>query len=215
MPRKYGYKRKPAARKPRRARKGRVARKPRNATPNYAIITDGFELNIGGTSPTSLRLDTMYTSTVTLDQFIRAANQSTEFQQYRIKKVDVMMKPAYINFQSPTDTVQTSQCPEIYYITDKSNVINSSYTAQNMRDMGCTPKMFTRLQSHSYAPAVQVVAGAASIFKPTPWISTNEIKVPHYGAWWNVSGNETTDTNYFYTCDIRVTVEFRLPKVNV
>ena len=205
--------------KPRYKKKGvkrprrRIVR--RNATPNYSIITDGLELNIGGTTPTSMRLDTMYSSVLTLDQYVRCTQLAQEFQQYRIKKVDVSIKPAYTNFQAGTDTTTTSQCPEIYYITDKSNTINNSYNANNMRDMGCLPKMFTRLQRHTYAPAVQVVAGVPSIFKSTPWISTEEIKVPHYGAWWIVSGNETTDTNFFYTVDIRVTVEFRLPKVAV
>lgn len=165
--------------------------------------------------------------TTTLSQavFNRAQAVAQNFQEYRIKYIKLIFKPAADTFAP----VAGNTIPQLYFQMNKYNSIPTTATVQSLLDMGCRPYRFDdKNLIRAYKPVVLVGADqspstsvGAQVVKVTPWLSTNAYaqnpqpgwvpsEVEHLGCCFFVTKyNPMTTINY--TIDVEVVFQFRRP----
>lgn len=157
---------------------------------------------------------TMYEFTqCSLNTFLRASTIARGYQHYRIKKITLTLKPAYDTYQS---AVGGSSRPQMYYIIDKSGSVPVGVTLEGLKQMGAKPRSFDdKPMSILWRPSVlqdtqnNALAGEASAYKISPWLSTVNNDINHYGIWWYAE--QLFNPGSQYNAEVEVQFEFKKP----
>lgn len=220
--------RKPKSTKPRRAKGKGPARRGRRAvknTPEYASLS---VRRTGVTGNVNQMYSLMNTS---LDQFQRAVTVAQAYQHYRIKYINVTIKPLYDTF-----AVQGAGWakPKLYYMLDKAGSIPTNINLEGLKQMGAKPRdLDEKPLQIGWRPSVLQVdmtngggagVGQATAYKISPWLSTSNVavaqpwnasSVDHLGVYYYVeavaTGAPPAPLSYFV--DVEVQFEFKKPLV--
>lgn len=157
-----------------------------------------------------------------IDQFPRAIPIASAYQQYRIKRITLKIRPLVDTFTAgAAETV-----PQFYYQIDKIRALSPNVGLPSMKTMGCVPRRLDDSNlTVSWAPGVldpasDNAAGNLTFSKTniSPWLNTSDdpfnppvavSSVDHLGCIWHteqlvgVSGN--------YTVECTIDVQFRKP----
>lgn len=157
-----------------------------------------------------------------IDQFPRAVAIASAYQQYRIKRITLKIRPLVDTFTAGGgETV-----PQLYYLIDKIRALSPAVGLPQMKTMGCVPRRLddTNL-TISWAPGVldpatDTNAGGLTFAKAniSPWLNTTDnpfvtpaavSSVDHLGVIWNVEQLVGSSGNFTVECTIDV--QFRKP----
>lgn len=157
-----------------------------------------------------------------IDQFPRAIPIASAYQQYRIKRITLKIRPLVDTFTAgAAETV-----PQFYYQIDKIRALSQAVGLPQMKTMGCVPR---RLDDKnlivSWAPGVldaatDNAAGGLTFAKTniSPWLNTTDnpfvlppvvSTVDHLGIIWHTEQLVGASGNYTVECTIDV--QFRKP----
>lgn len=216
-PRKYV--RRPARKYVRRA--GR-----RSGVPEYASCSVARTLVATGGG--NFVPNTLYTErSIALADFDRASAIAQGYQYFRIKSVKFTFKTFADSYVAGTSTQGR---PNLYWLIDKGSITPTNVSLENMKEMGCRPKVCdNRPTSITFRPGVSVdVQNNVSPFSVanktliSPWLMTNQSAgsasawtastISHQGLYWVMEqfqgGNQGT-----YFVDIEVQFQFKKPLV--
>lgn len=164
-------------------------------------------------------------SDVELSQFPRAAAVAEAYQNYRIKYIEMTLRPLWDTF---TGGSGTSQIPTLYKMIDRSGTLPTTGTLAMMQNLGCKPIRFDDKQIVvRYKPGVILGTGSGLTTvntKPliSPILSTDAnagigawsvSRVPHHGVAFYLLASAVTD--YQVTVDVTVHFEFMKPAWNI
>lgn len=222
---KKGYRRRAAARKPRR--KGF---KPAKSVPEYASLTVSQWINV------NTQANQMYNlRNIALNQFRRAVTVANGYQHFRIKKVTMEFKPSLDTFIAGGGSAGSGpyQVPYLIYMIDKAGSIPVLVGSEDLKQMGAKPVRFDdKTIKVSWRPSVltqtfgnTLTSGVEgqSQYKISPWLSTNAnaltsnsfvpSSIDHLGIFWKVDRNGLLPNGVpEYTYDVQITVEFQFKK---
>lgn len=227
MPRKFAKKsaprrrvKKPAARRP------RIPRRIRN-TPEYASLSETRTLSVQGGFLTNNLYALMNTS---LEQFTRAPLVAQAYQHFRIKYIQLKIKPSFDTYQGGIGAPTPTSKPNVYYMIDKAGAIPNNITLEGLKMMGAKPRALDEKPVViGWRPSVleQVLTdgGAApasqgSRYRISPWLSTtassvNNVWTPstvdHLGLYWYVETLVTVSQPYLVECEVQF--EFKKPLI--
>lgn len=224
--------RKQKSTKPRRATKPRARRAPRRVrnVSEYASLSETTTLKVSqGQDPVT---NTLYSlMNTSLSQFDRATQVAKAYQHYRIKYIQLKVKPfadTYINVQAGQNA--TSK-PNIYYMIDKAGAIPTNITLEGLKKMGAKPRALDEnpvvigwkpsvLENVMTAGGVAPLAQGAR-YKISPWLNTNAnsvdvavwnaSSVDHLGVYWYVEQSIAQGGNQPYFIEYEVQFEFKKP----
>jgi len=210
MPRKY-MKKRPAARRPRRARKGAPVALPKRTTGNFASATETFSVAVTAGIVNDFTLD--------MTDLVRTQALMSVYQYYRITSVEMRFKPQVDTFP----TGQANTLPYLYFQYDKSGSL-TGLNAQGFEELGTKAIRFDdKTLVRKWKPSVVTsgpTAGAAvatTQFKVSPWLPTQisgvlNNKVTHYGSIFYISKAAPSDGT-IYDVDVIVNVQYRKPQI--
>lgn len=223
MPRKIN-KKKTAPRKGKGVRKGRKGAKTRNVS-EYASLSEFLVLAPpSGGFQTNQMYSLMNTS---LSMFTRALNPAKAYQHYRIKYINLKIKPHFDTFLvNPANPVGK---PHLYYMLDKAGAIPTNITLNGIKQMGAKPRALDEHPlSIGWRPSVleqtMTVAGAAPLaqgskYSISPWLNVNAntvdvaawnpSTVDHLGVYWYVE--QPVGASQPYDVEVEVQIEFKKP----
>ena len=226
MPFRKNYRKKRST-KPRRRPAYRKKRMGVNGVPEWASLTCTRSLvnpaPVPGLPPTLFAPNVPYRLyDIALDQFQRAVPVSSAYQQYRIKRVTMKIRPQVDTFAA--GGAQT--IPQLYYQIDKPQALSALVGIQSLKAMGCVPKRLDDKNiTISWAPSVldattdnMAGGGTFAKFNVSPWLNTtdNPFAVPavvssvdHKGITWAVE--QMVGASGSYTIELVVDIQFRKP----
>jgi len=213
-----GKGRRPAVARPRR----RMAKRVRNVS-EYASLSETRSMSVQGGFLTNQLYSLMNTS---LDQFTRAPLVAKAYQHFRIKYIQLRVKPTYDTFATGGTTKF-----HLYFMIDKAGAIPTNITLEGLKQMGAKPVSLDEnavkigwkpsvlnevLTAGGGAPAAQ---GAQ--YKISPWLNTNANSVnpgawvpstvDHLGVYWYINQIAGADTPY--EVEVEVQFEFKKPLI--
>lgn len=120
----------------------------RSSTPNYAVITEGFEKQL------STDITGNYSSnfTTSLSDFQRAQEVAHAYKYYRCKKVEIIFVP-YANIASVNGPVN-GRIPQLYFQVDRVSNQFILPTEAEMIERGVRPRMFKKKMTFSWKPSL-------------------------------------------------------------
>lgn len=157
-----------------------------------------------------------------IDQFPRAIPIASAYQQYRIKRITLKIRPLVDTFTAgAAETV-----PQFYYQIDKIRALSPNVGLPSMKTMGCVPRRLDDSNlTVSWAPGVLDPAtdnavGGLTFAKAniSPWLNTTDnpfalpvavSTVDHLGVIWHTEQLVGASGNYTVECTIDV--QFRKP----
>lgn len=229
------------SRKPRRALKSRAAAyRKRRYAPRSRRVNDvagvsetiDFYATLGGAPQTNnfvtlnrSSTSTVYTSAdIQLSDFLRASAVAQNYQQYRLKYVEVSILPDVDTFNLGAPSGK----PYLYYQIDKALSLSDQTTNVDMKTSGCKPIALDEKPIHiRWKPAVLLdvmfnsgtIASSANMIKVSPLLNTNAIpnsplafspsQVAHGGMKFFVENNGTPLN---FSAQITAHFEFRKPR---
>lgn len=164
-------------------------------------------------------------SDIELSQFPRATAVAEAYQNYRIKYVEMTLRPLWDTF---TGGPGTSQIPTLYKMIDRSGSLPTTGTLAMLQNLGCKPIRFDDKQIVvRYKPGVILGTGSGLTTvntKPliSPVLSTDAnagvgswsvSRVPHHGIAFYLLAAAVTD--YQVSVDVTVHFEFSKPAWNI
>jgi len=210
-------KRRPQARRPRRALRSKRA----------SNVPDIAKCSVKRTILDELQNNFVVNQTydihrVQLIGYDRAVQIAKAYQFFRIKKIAVTLKVGYDTYQAGAGAATR---PNLYFMLDKSQSIPQNVTLESMKQMGARPhqldnKPFTISWSPTVLTEQQTFLGAVPAkYMTSPWLNTNNNNlgafapsiVPHNGLYWYVQMDAIGGVNYQYTAEIEVQFEFKKP----
>lgn len=203
-------------------RRGVRARRVRNV-PDYASLSETRTLSVTGGFITNNLYSLMNTS---LDQFVRGPLVGKAYQHFRIKYIELRIKPTYDTFATGGTTKF-----HVYYMIDKAGAIPTNITLEGLKQMGAKPLSLdeTTLKigwRPSVLNEVMTVGGGAPAqqgaqYKISPWLNTNANSVnpgawlpstvDHLGVYWYI--NQIAGANSPYEVEVEVQFEFKKPLI--
>jgi len=206
-----------------RRRRARVPRAPRKnfSQPEWASCTEAIR---GSALQSNLIYGPNY---VQLQNFKRASQVASNYQQYRITGVTWRFTPRFDTFPATSDASLAYSVPYLYYMIDRVGAIRDSVNLSQLQSMGAKPHRFDdKTIVVKYKPGVLTVTGTGQTAIPTanrytisPWLNTMEQEsanntvisdVDHYGIWWVLDTKSLPgDGAYEYDIDIEVNFQFR------
>lgn len=209
---------------PRKGRKGGKRRNVRNVG-DYASLSETRSLTVDGGFSTQAMYSLMDTS---LSQFTRAPQVARGYQHYRIKYIQLTLKPNFDTFAvNPANPVGKAK---LYYMIDKSGSIPDNVTLEGLKGMGAKPRSFDEYPLKigwrpSVLDQVMTLAGAAPTaqsakYTISPWLSTSAStvtpiwlpnEVDHLGVYWFV--DQPVGAAQPYQVEVEVQFEFKKPLV--
>lgn len=208
------------------AKKAVRARRTRNVS-EYASLSEVIQLSVPGNGYTS---NTLYSKMDTsLDQFTRATQVAKAYQHYRIKYIQLKIKPTYDSYTSQQGVVNPLTKMRVYYIIDKSGSIPTNITLAGLKAMGAKPReLDEKSVLMGWRPSVldltMTAGGAAPLaqgaqYKISPWLNTNASSVDiaawnpstvdHLGIYWYVE--QVFGSGQIYPVELEVQFEFKKP----
>lgn len=216
------YRKKKMAKKPYKKRiyRRRPQRVARSIATNTAAVRENYSVAVND------GVVNFFSTSLNQTVFNRSQAVAQNFQQYRIKYVKLIFKPAADTF-APT---AGNQIPQLYFLMNKAQSVPTTATVQSMLDMGCRPTRFDDKNiTRAYKPTVLLGAdttavGAATVASrvlTTPWLSTNAYSqnpqpgwipsaVEHLGCLFFITKYNAGQTIPF-TIDVEVVFQFRRP----
>lgn len=216
--RKRVYRKKPAKKLIRRARKS-------SNVPEYASLSCKRTLQTGGNN---FAVNTLYSlMNTSLIDYQRAAQVAQAYQHYRIKKIQLTFKPTFDTFAQ--NGAQTMSKMHLYFMIDKAGALPTNVSIEGLKQMGARPFALDEkerivswrpsvLESSMYAPGLGNTV--ASKYLISPWLSTaaNPISpgafvasgVDHLGIYWYCE-QLLTPGNTVYEVEVEVQFEFKKP----
>lgn len=184
--------------KPRRKwnKKRRVARRGKKVFNNreFAALTHTtteFDLQATGTGTNISPSQAYSIYNFSLSSSARAEQVSQGYQEYRIRLIEMFVKPYADTYDAANVQVGTAGpgLPYFYYMVDKTGVFNNtSTTSLTLKQAGAKPiRLDDKTIRVAYKPAVQIgssdsgappgpapLLDLASTYKVSPWITTNQ-----------------------------------------
>jgi len=225
MPRKINKKsaprRRPAKKQVRRQRK------TRNVS-EYASLSETRTMTTSGGFDANVLYNLMNTS---LSQFTRAPLVAKAYQHYRIKYIQLKIKPTYDTFLTTNDPANVATKHHLYYMIDKAGAIPTNITLEGLKMMGAKPRALDeKTRVIGWRPSVLEVAltqgGAAPLnqgskYTISPWLNTNASSVDvavwapstidHLGVYWYVEQGFGAASPY--EVEVEVQFEFKKPLI--
>jgi len=212
--------------KKKRVAKKRVARRrvPRSVNftqPEWASCTEAIR---GSTLESNLIYGPNF---LQLQNFKRASQVASNYQQYRITGVTWRFTPRFDTFPATSDAAQAYSVPYLYYMIDRIGAIRDSVNLSQLQSMGAKPHRFDdKTIVVKYKPGVLTATGTGQLgvstanrYTISPWLNTMEQEsanntvisdVDHYGIWWVLDTKSLPgDGAYEYDIDIEVNFQFR------
>lgn len=222
---------KAANRRPRRggkAKRGKRGKRTGRGTKNvadYASLSETHTLTVSGGYSTNRLYSLMNTS---LENFSRASIVAQGYQHYRIKYLQLRIKPTFDTFFTTNDPANVNTKHHVYYMIDKSGAIPTNITLEGLKNMGAKAfqldeKTFKAGWRPSVMEQVLTVAGAApqaegARYRISPWLSTSAVAVgnpftpstvDHLGIYWYVE--QLAGTAQPYEVEIEAQFQFKKP----
>lgn len=127
----------------------------------------------------------------------RAVQIAAGFQEYRIAKVEVTVKPVADTFDAGTIAAGgTNSLPYLYYMIDRTGAFsNNGTTSQVLKNAGAKPiRLDDKTIKIQWKPTVQIgssdaaggpapVSELAAAYKTSPWLTTNANAAEPTSAW--------------------------------
>jgi len=192
----------------------------------YASLSEYLALT--PSSPGGFQTNTMYSlMNTSLSLFTRALNPARAYQHYRIKYIQLKIKPHFDTYLvNPANPVGK---PHLYYMIDKSGSIPTNITLAGLKQMGAKPRALDEKPLPiGWRPSVLeqtlTVGGAApqaqgARYVISPWLNTNANSVDiaawnpstvdHLGVYWYVE--QPVGTAQPYDVEVEVQLEFKKP----
>lgn len=170
---------------------------------DYARVTHVLqnELEItatgNGTSATPSQSYGLYT--FALSNSPRAVQIAAGYQEYRISRVEVIVKPNADTYESAgVSTGASPGVPYLLYMIDKTGTLDNAGTnSLTLKQAGAKPiRMEEKGITIRFRPAVQVgssdqgsppgpapIAELSALYRTSPWITTNANSVTPGGSW--------------------------------
>lgn len=204
-------------------RKGRKAKKNVKNVSEYASLSETRSYEPSGGFLTNQRYSLMNTS---LEQFTRAPIVAQAYQHYRIKYIEVRIKPTYDTFATGGTTKF-----HLYHMIDKAGAIPTNISFEGLKMMGAKPRSLDEKtlkigwrpsvleQSLTAGGAVPTAQGAKYLI--SPWLNTNATSVgtpwtpstvDHLGVYWYVE--QIAGAASPYQVEIEVQFEFKKPLIS-
>lgn len=188
MPRKYTRRS--------RTRKGKKSRRMMPRTRSYAKSNSDFarlvynipqEFALNATTNGSTGSSVVFADNFSLTNSIRAMTVAQAYQEYRIARVDMFVKPNADTFDSQlVATGANAGVPYFYYLIDKTGTLtNSTTTTATLKQAGAKPiRLDGKTIKISWKPSVMIgsqdqaggpapVSELVATYKISPWITTN------------------------------------------
>lgn len=183
---KKGGKRMRAARGKRAARRNKKYNSGDFARVQH-VLQNEFALNATGNGASGSPSQAFGFYNFALSNSPRASAVAQGYQEYRISKVEVFVKPCADTFDSGlVGTGTNSSVPHLLYMIDKTATFDNNGTnSQSLKQAGAKPiRLDDRVIKIKWKPAVaigssEVVPGPAPVaelsaaYKTSPWITTN------------------------------------------
>lgn len=158
----------------------------------------------------------------------RASTIAQAYQFFRIKYVKYTFISRYNTYQASTNETTAFPMPQLYSMVDKSGALPTNTSIQQLKDMGCRPRKFTRNLIAVYKPGVSIATGVDNnaltlnnSFKVSPWLMTNKAPeqagwavndTDHKGLYWFMeTAGLPGDGTYEYDAEVEVVFEFKKP----
>lgn len=161
----------------------------------------------------------------------RAIQIAQAYQEYRISKIEVRVKPNQDTYSIGTTTARSS-VPYLYYIIDKTgSLFYQNVNFNSLRDAGAKPiRMDDKTRTITFKPAVlqqgfDAATGNApwSTYKISPWLTTNANNMSatnpwapnstdHLGLCLGLEQEETSAGVASFDLDFVVHFQFRKPR---
>lgn len=207
-----------------KTKKGKKVRRNRTKnTPEYASLSETRSMSVSGGFMTNALYSLMNTS---LDQFTRAPLVAKAYQHYRIKYIELRIKPTYDTFATGGTTKF-----HLYYMIDKAGAIPTNITLEGLKQMGAKPiSLDENTRKIGWKPSVLDLAmtqgGGAPLsqgaqYKLSPWLNTNANSVDiavwnpstvdHLGVYWYI--NQIAGADSPYEVEVEVQFEFKKPLI--
>jgi len=205
-------------------RKSKPARKSKvSNVSEYASLSETRSMTV---SPGGFITNSLYSlMNTTLEQFVRAPLVAKAYQHYRIKFVELRIKPTYDTFATGGTTKF-----HLYHMIDKAGAIPTNITLEGLKIMGAKPRSLDeKTLSIGWRPSVLEVAltqgGPAPLTQGTkyhisPWLNTSASSVStpwapssvdHLGVYWYINQNAGANTQY--EVEVEVQFEFKKPLI--
>lgn len=185
-----------------RMRRGRAGRRQKKyGQTDFArvvhVLQNEFALNATGNGQTGSPSQAFGFYNFALSSSPRASAVAAGYQEYRISKVEVLVKPCADTFDSGLVGNGTNQSiPHLLYLIDKTATFDAAgTTSQALKQAGAKPiRLDDRTISIRFKPAIQigsseVVPGPAptselsATYRTSPWITTNANAGEAGSAW--------------------------------
>lgn len=217
-----------ASKRKRAIRPRRGARKSTNVR-EFASLSVNRTYQAPGGAPVANVLYSLMNTT--LSQCTRAVTVAQGYQFYRIKNIQMKIKPQFDTYASNGATPGYGK-PKLYSMQDKSGSLPSNVTLEALKQMGARPRnLDEKALTISWAPTVLAASmtapGAAPTTQPgqykvSPWLTTSAntvspgVWVPndidHLGVYWYVESTSYGGTGGLpYQIDVEVQFEFKKP----
>lgn len=206
------------------AAKGRKGGRKVKNVPDFASLSETRTMSVANpgfqTNSTYSLMDT------TLAQFVRAPLVAQAYQHYRIKYIELRIKPTYDTFATGGTTKF-----HLYHMIDKAGAIPTNITLEGLKNMGAKPRSLDeQTLKIGWRPSVLEVAltqgGAAPLnqgtkYQISPWLNTSATSVntpwapssvDHLGVYWHV--NQIAGANTPYEVEVEVQFEFKKPLIS-
>lgn len=208
--------------------RARRQRKTRNVS-EYASLSEVVTLQYSGNNPVT---NTLYSlMNTSLDQFDRATQVAKAYQHYRIKYIQLKIKPAADTYFTVQAGQTATSKPNVYYMIDKAGAVPTNITLEGLKKMGAKPRALDEKPvvigwKPSVLENVMTAGGAApttqgSRYKISPWLNTNANSVDiaawnpstvdHLGVYWYVEQQIVQSGNQPYFLEYEVQFEFKKP----
>lgn len=158
---------------------------------------------------------------IELAQYPRASAVAKGYQVFRVKYIEMTLRPLWDTFAGGPGT---SQIPTLYKQVDRNGTLPATGTLAMLQSLGIKPIRFDDKQIKlAYKPGVILATGSGLSTvnsKPliSPWLSTDNnagvggwtpSRVPHHGVTMFLLAQAVTD--YQVTIDVTVHFEFAKP----
>lgn len=158
----------------------------------------------------------------------RAKLIAEAYQFFRIKYVKYTFIARYNTYQANTNETIAFPMPQLYSMVDKSGALPTNTSIQQLKDMGCKPRKFTRNLITAWKPGVSIATGnnvnALTLntgVRISPWLMTNRAPeqagwapndTDHKGLYWFMeTAGLPGDGTYEYDAEVEVVFEFKKP----
>lgn len=189
--------------------------RPAPSVIDFASLTESHTITPPG-GATNFVSGTMYgLNSVQLQTYARAFAVAQNYQHYKIKRIQLIVKPSYDTFQQGAGAAGKMR---LYWLANKSGSVSPLISLENMKQMGCKPlNLDEKPIKISWRPSVLVGVQDSTIdavpakYQVSPWLSTGVNNISHFGLYFYVDQTFVAGTQF--QCELVVDFQFKKPLV--